>query len=128
MHKMSHSRVSRTIARLQLTWYWVGLHADVRKIVRSCEVCQKAKSGGLQPTKGQQRMYARRPWQKLAVDLVGPMPETGAGNRLILVITDHFTRWQDAIAVPDATAPVVATTLDQRIFCYFGLPEQLHSD
>ena len=127
-HKMSHSGVSRTIARLQLTWYWVRLHADVRRIVRSCEVCQKAKSGGLQPTKGRQCMYVGRPWQKLAVDLVGPMPETRAGNRWILVITDHFTRWQDAIAVPDATAPVVATTLDQRVFCYFGLPEQLHSD
>ena len=23
------------------------------------------------------------------------MPETRAGNRWILVITDHFTRWQD---------------------------------
>ena len=127
-HQMSHSGVGRTIARLQLTWYWVGLHADVRRIVRSCEVCQKAKAGGLQPTKGRQRMYAGRPWQKLAVDLVGPMPETRAGNRWILVITDHFTRWQDAIPVPDATAPVVAATLDQRVFCYLGLPEQLHSD
>ena len=44
-HQMSHSGVGRTIARLQLTWYWVGLHANVRRIIRSCEVCQKAKSG-----------------------------------------------------------------------------------
>ena len=58
-------------------------------------------------------MYARHPWQKLAVDLVGPMPETRAGNKWILVITDHFTRWQKAIAVPNATAPVVAATLNQ---------------
>ena len=44
-HQMSHSGVGRTIARLQLTWYWVGLNADVRRNVRSCEVCHKAKSG-----------------------------------------------------------------------------------
>ena len=73
-------------------------------------------------------MYAGRPWQKVAVDLVGPMPETPAGNRWILVIMDHFTRWQDAIAIPAATTPVVAATLDQRVFCYLGLPEHLHSD
>ena len=36
---------------------------------------------------------------------------------------DHFSRWQDAIPIPDATA-----TLDQRIFCYLGLPQQLHTD
>jgi transposase InsO family protein len=56
------------------------------------------------------------------------MPETPRKNKWILVATDHFTRWQDAIAIPDATAPVVASALDERIFCYFGLPEQLHTD
>ena len=106
----------------------MGLHADVRRIVKSCEICQKAKSGGLQLTKRRQPLYARHPWQKLAVDLVGPMPETRAGNKWILVITDHYTRWQKAIPVLDATAPVVAATLDQRVFCCLGLPKQPHSD
>ena len=73
-------------------------------------------------------MYAGRPWQKVAVDLVWPMPETRAGNKWILVVMDHFSRWQDAIPIPDATAPIVAATLDQRVFCYLGLPEQLHTD
>ena len=41
---------------------------------------------------------------------------------------DHFARWQDAIAIPDATAPVVAATLNQRVVCYLVLLEQLHSD
>lgn len=36
--------------------------------------------------------------------------------------------WQNAIAITDATAPIVANTLDERIFCYFGLPEQAHTD
>ena len=77
---------------------------------------------------GRLRMYVGRPWQKVAVDLVWPMPETRAGNKWILVVMDHFSRWQDAIPIPDATAPIVAATLDQRVFCYLGLPEQLHTD
>ena len=56
------------------------------------------------------------------------MPETSRGNKWILVLIDHFTRWQDAIPLTDATAPVVASTLDERVFCYLGLPEQLHTD
>jgi len=39
----------------------------------------------------------------------------------------HFTRWQDALPFPDATAPFVAEALDSRVFCYIGLPEQIHS-
>jgi transposase InsO family protein len=102
--------------------------AQVRRIVKGCEVCQMAKSGGAGKAPGDRHLYSGRPWQKLAVDLVGPLPTTYRGNQWILVITDHFTRWQDGIAIPDATAPTVAQILDERIFCYFGLPEQLHSD
>ena len=102
--------------------------ADVRGVVRSCEVCQAAKSGGTHPAGGKQRLYAGRPWQKVAIDLVGPMPTTPRGNRWILVLMDHFTRWLDALAIPDATAPVVASALDEKVFCYLGLPEQIHTD
>jgi transposase InsO family protein len=56
------------------------------------------------------------------------MPETPRNNRWILVLTDHFTRWQDALPIPDSTASVVAQALDSRVFCYFGILEQLHSD
>ena len=127
-HSMAHSGINRTLSRIQLAWYWPGMTADVRGVVRSCEVCQAAKSGGTHAPGGRQRLFAGRPWQKVAIDLVGPMPTTPRGNKWILVLTDHFTRWQDALAISDATAPVVASTLDERIFCYLGLPEQIHTD
>ena len=56
------------------------------------------------------------------------MPRTQRGNQWILVLSDHFTRWQDAILLVNATTPTVATSLDERVFCYFGLPKQIHSD
>ena len=101
--------------------------AEVR-MIGQCEICQRAKTGGLQPAQGRRRMFTGRAWQKLAVDLVGPLLETSRGNKWILVISDHFTRWQDALALPDATAPTVATALEEHVFCYFGLPEQIHLD
>ena len=127
-HGLAHAGMNRTVARLQLAWYWPGMVAEVRRLLRTCEVCQMAKPGGNKPPSSRQRLYAGRPWQKVAIDLVGPMPKTQRGNQWILVLSDHFTRWQDAIPLTDATAPTVATALDERIFCYFGLPEQLHSD
>ena len=33
-----------------------------------------------------------------------------------------------AIAIPEATAPVVASTLDKKVLCYLGLPEQIYTD
>ena len=100
----------------------------VRKVVRSCEILQAAKHGGTKGHQGRQRLHADPPWQKVAVDLVGPMPETARENRWILILVKHFTRWQDALAIPDATAPVVAEALDERVFYYMGLTEQIHTD
>ena len=87
-----------------------------------------AKPGGNKPPSSRQRLYAGRPWQNVVIDLVRPMPKTQGGNQGTLILSDHFTRWQDAIPLIDATAPTVATALAEWIFCYFGLPEQLHSD
>lgn len=127
-HVLSHAGFMRTLGRIKLTWFWPKITADVRRLVQSCEICQTAKSGGLRGNRSRGPLWVGRPWQKVAIDLVGPMPLTPRGNRWILVLTDHFTRWQDAIPIPDATAPVVAEVLDDRVFSYFGLPEELHSD
>ena len=127
-HTLAHAGMWKTLRRLRLIWYWPGMSADVRRIIKTCETCQKAKSGGVKASTSQGPLWVGRPWQKVAIDLVGPLPLTPRGNQWVLVLTDHFTRWQDALALPDATAPTVAETLDNRVFSYFGLPEEIHSD
>lgn len=46
----------------------------------------------------------------------------------MLVLTYHFTRWAEAIPVPDATAVVVAQALHESVFIRFDLTTQLHSN
>ena len=127
-HRLAHAGIMKTLARIRLDWYWPGMTTEIRRLLRTCEICQAAKHSNAPTTTGKRRLFAGRPWQILAVDLVGPMPRTPRGNAWILVLTDHFSRWQDAIPLPDATAPVVARTLDDRVFSYFGLPEVIHTD
>jgi len=95
-HKQAHAGVQRVIAKLQLRWYWPKMGRDVRLRVRQCEICHASKHGCLPGEAGRRRLYAGRPWQVVAVDLVRPMPPTPRGNSWILVLTDHFTRWADA--------------------------------
>jgi len=96
--------------------------------MRQCEICEASKHGRLPGEAGQWRLYAGRPWQVVAVDLVGPMPPTPRGNSWILVLTNHFTRCTDTLSIPEASPPTVARVLDQHVFCYLALPEQIHSD
>jgi transposase InsO family protein len=127
-HELAHLGMQKTLSRIQLDWWWPGMVAEVRRYVKSCDTCQQSKTVKSNSAGERQHLFVGRPFQKLAVDLVGPFEETERGNRWILVVTDHFTRWSDAIAIPDATASVVATVLDERIFCYLGVPETIHTD
>ncbi|KAJ1205087.1 hypothetical protein NDU88_000522, partial [Pleurodeles waltl] len=46
------------------------------------------------------------------VDIVGPLdPPTASGNRFILVVVEHATRYPEAIPLRTTTAPAVAKAL-----------------
>ena len=62
----------------------------------------------------------------MAVDLVSPMPETAKKNRWILIPVDHFTKSHDALAIPDITVSVAASTFAEQVLCYKSLPEQIY--
>ena len=127
-HTAAHLGEYKTVKTLQLNWFWPGMQSEVRRIVRTCESCQSNKSQGLKTPATSHHLYAGRAWQKVAIDFTGPLEVTERGNKWILVLTDHFTRWSEALPLPDATASTVASVLSDTVFSRFGIPEEIHSD
>ena len=39
----------------------------------------------------------------VGIDLIGPLQETIRGNKYIVAISDHFSKWSKATAIPDKT-------------------------
>ena len=68
------------------------------------------------------------PMERVALDVVGPLPETERGNKYILVVGDYFTKWMEAYPIPDQTVVTVADKLVNEFVCRFGVPTVLHSD
>ena len=56
--------------------------------------------------------------------MVGPLPHTKAGNKHILVIVDHATRWPEAFALRNTDSRTVADVLIP-IFCRMGVPHEI---
>jgi len=75
-HEQAHTGVQRVLAKLQLRWYWPNMGHDVRRRVRQCDICQVNKHGHPPGEARRWRLYAGRPWQAEAVNLVKPMPLT----------------------------------------------------
>ena len=66
--------------------------------------------------------------ERIAIDVVGPLPKTDRGNMYILSVTDYFTKLAQTYEMPDQTAVFVAGVLAGRFICVFGCPNELHSD
>ena len=45
-----------------------------------------------------------RPFDKIAIDLVTECKTSTSGNKHILIIIDHLTRWPEAFPIPDKSA------------------------
>lgn len=47
-------------------------------------------------------------WSQVGMDLIGPLTETPRGNKYIITLTDYFSKWAEATALPDKSADGVA--------------------
>lgn len=68
------------------------------------------------------------PFERTAMDIVGPMPVSMAGNKYILVFVDHLTRFAEAFPMPDRKAETVAGMFVESVVLRHGVPKQLLSD
>ena len=59
--------------------------------------------------------------------MVGPLPCTKTGNKHILVIVDHATRWPEAFALCNTDSRTVADVLI-HLFCPMGVPREILTD
>ena len=65
------------------------------------------------------------PFEKWALDFVGPINPTSRKKRYILVSTDYVTKWVEEKVVPRATKQVVVDFLHEDIFTRFGVPREI---
>ena len=100
-----------------------------REIIAKCETCQRIDGAPKPQMHTLKETMSDTPWQKLAIDLVGPMkPKSTRGNIYILTARCCFTRWIEAVPIQDKTARTVATALYNDILSRFGMPKYIHSD
>ena len=59
------------------------------------------------------------PCQWWHMDVVGPLVKSKAGNRYLPVLTDPFSKWPEALAMPDQSAKTTADNIYQGIVCRY---------
>ena len=71
-------------------------------------------------TKSYQVYLPKFAFHTISIDIVGPLPNSDAGNRFLFVAIDNLTKWVDILASLFTTAKVIAKFLSQNIVLIHG--------
>ena len=124
----AHLGVTKTRNKIRDRFYWYGYTTDIRSWIRRCDICSRRKSPSTRRRAKLQQDVAGHTGQRIAMDILGPLPITPSGNRFILVIGDYFSKWIEAYPIPNQEATTCADRLTQEWICRHGCPTMLHSD
>uniref|UniRef100_A0ABD2W970 RNA-directed DNA polymerase n=1 Tax=Trichogramma kaykai TaxID=54128 RepID=A0ABD2W970_9HYME len=124
-----HKGISKTVRRMRPLYYWKSMKSDIIKFIQRCDTCQLKKL--VRKKVRQPMVISDTPYdamQKVAIDIVGPLPRTKKGNNNILTIQCNLTKFCRAIALQDATAETVADAFLKEFICIFSCPQIILSD
>ena len=121
-----HLGARRTILRARNKCSWPQMQTHIKTFIRNCHVVPKISKVPTM-TKLLFSPFTLMSHSYSGLDM-GPLPETSRGNKHLLVILAHFTKWCEAVPTKDQKASAVAEVLVSRVFSRFGPPAIIHSD
>ena len=128
-NKMSgHFAAAKVYKRIHRRHYWPFMQRDIEEYVRSCLSCQRKKNPKRFYCAHLQKYVVGNCFERVGMDLLGPLPLTYEGNKYVLVIADYFSKWVEAYAVPDQSAEATAEILCSRWITLHGCPFELFTD
>lgn len=126
-HNLSHPGTRASTNLIRKKFIWPSLNKDVRSWAKNCIQCQRAKvTKHIRNPVGNYKITSKR-FDEIHVDLVGPLPPS-EDMRYCVTLIDRYTRWPEAIPVPDIRATTVADAILKTWFCRFGIPSVIITD
>ena len=86
-----HLGQEKTVKKLKERFYWPGHYNDVQDWCQTCATCARCKSPPTSNRAPLQTIVAGYPTQVMAIDLLGPLPESENGNRYVIVVGDYYS-------------------------------------
>ena len=118
----------KTVNKVKRYFTWGGLSKEVQIYCKACHICATRKTAGRKQKASMRRYDVGSPMEEIAIDLMGPFPESDSGNKYVLVVVDSFSKWMEAYAIPNIEAKTVAERLVLEFISRFGVPMQIKSD
>ncbi|KAF9752782.1 hypothetical protein NGRA_3410, partial [Nosema granulosis] len=131
---LAHPGVTRLAKTISSGFMIQGLFGKVKRLTSSCIKCQINKSGNVKYGELKGYITATKPFEKIAVDLLGPISlnefetENDKDQVMILVVIDIFSKWSETYLLRNISSKEILRKLDEDWIKKWGKPKALLSD
>ncbi|KAK6182052.1 hypothetical protein SNE40_009818 [Patella caerulea] len=120
-----HQGIIRTKQRLRELYWWSGMDSQIEMLISTCIVCQNSdKTANTSVAPMTPVPTPAKPWEKLAIDIVGPDDRQPHASRFAITMIDYYTKWPEIAITGVVTSSAVITFL-KSVFSREGYPAEI---
>lgn len=123
-----HAGVRRMINNIKRKYYWPEMEKDVREFVSKCDKCQFSKHSRNTKEPMVITTTASYAFEKVFLDLVGPLDKDIDNNSYILTLQCELTKFVEAYPLQNKETVTVARAFVNNFILRFGIPKQIATD
>ncbi|KAG8233816.1 hypothetical protein J437_LFUL008036 [Ladona fulva] len=86
-----HLGIFKTVQKISQNYWWPNFKTEITEMVKQCHVCQLVKPRNTFPPEQLSSQPIDRPWERVFVDFVGPLPRSKRGNCYVFTVVDGFS-------------------------------------
>jgi hypothetical protein len=114
---------------LRVGCYWPTLFKDAHTYARNYKTCQVSAGREKRAAVPLQPVTVYRPFKQWGLDIMGEItPSSSKQHKYILIATDYFMKWAEAISLTHVNEKVVIQFIEQQLTTRFGVPSILVFD
>jgi hypothetical protein len=110
-------------------FYWPTMMDDCLRYQKGCVACRRFRNIQFAHACVMNSIMMSWPFRGWGLDFIGEIhPRSSKGYRFILVATDYFTKWTEAVPFRNMTLQEVISFVQEHIIYLFGVPQTLTTD
>lgn len=123
-----HAGINRMYANIKRHYFWEKMRDDVVKFISKCDDCQRYKHSKCHIEPLTVTTTASSAFEKIYLDLVGPLNQDNDDNRYILTIQCELSKFVEGYPIKNKEAETVAKSFVNNFILRYGIPNEIATD
>jgi hypothetical protein len=122
-----HFGIKKTYSLLEPVYTWAGMYEQVRLEVRACAACDRVKASFKVRDTVLKSLSIMGLFYRWGVDLCKMPHPSKDGNKYVVIMIEHFTKWVELVPIPEKSSFYTAAAL-KGVLTRFGAPAEVLTD